>query len=163
MDVDPQPVNGAASPPPPPKAASNPSAQKNFPVPIPNGSVPNGNGNGNDEAPAPPPHKSNPSSPVPSPIEDAESYKTAGNRFFKEKNYAKAIEQYSKGMTQLDPRTSMTILFMVFPILLQFFFFIASNLVAPLSHHRCSVFSSFLSFFFFPCLILLRRGKTTIK
>ncbi|PTB66314.1 TPR-like protein [Trichoderma citrinoviride] len=98
MDVDPQPVNGAASPPPPPKPAANPSAQKNFAVPIPNGSVPNGNVNGNDEAPAPPPHKSNPSSPVPSPIEDAESYKTAGNRFFKEKNYAKAIEQYSKAV-----------------------------------------------------------------
>jgi hypothetical protein len=62
--------------------------------------------NGNDEAPAPPPHKSNPSSPIPSPLEDAESCKTAGNRLFKEKNYAKAIEQYSKGM-----RHYMTMLF----------------------------------------------------
>jgi DnaJ family protein C protein 7 len=99
MDVDPQPVNGAASPPPPPtKASSNPSAQKNFAVPIPNGNMaPNGNSS-NDEAPTPPPHKSNPSSPIPTPIEDAESYKTAGNRLFKEKNYPKAIEQYSKGM-----------------------------------------------------------------
>lgn len=98
MDVDPQPVNGAASPPPPPaKGSSNASAQKNFAVPITNGSMAP---NGNDEAPAPPPHKSNPSSPVPSPLEEAESYKTAGNRLFKEKNYAKAIEQYSKGMRQ---------------------------------------------------------------
>ncbi|KAL6909041.1 TPR-like protein [Trichoderma evansii] len=96
MDIDPQPVNGAASPPPPPtKGSSNPSAQKNFAVPIPNGNmVPNGN----DEAPAPPPHKSNPSSPIPTPLEDAESYKTAGNRLFKEKSYAKAIEQYSKAV-----------------------------------------------------------------
>ncbi|KAL7792513.1 TPR-like protein [Trichoderma ceciliae] len=100
MDVDPQPVNGAASPPPPPppKASSNPSAQKNFAVPISNGNMtPNGNMS-NDEAPTPPPHKSNPSSPIPTPIEDAESYKTAGNRLFKEKNYAKAIEQYSKAV-----------------------------------------------------------------
>ncbi|KAM0263044.1 hypothetical protein ACHAQJ_001423 [Trichoderma viride] len=98
MDIDPQPVNGAASPPPPPKASSNPSAQKNFAVPIPNGNMaPNGNMS-NDEAPTPPPHKSNPSSPVPTPIEDAESYKTAGNRLFKEKNYAKAVEQYSKAV-----------------------------------------------------------------
>ncbi|EHK41429.1 hypothetical protein TRIATDRAFT_173440, partial [Trichoderma atroviride IMI 206040] len=96
MDVDPQPVNGAASPPPPPaKGSSNASAQKNFAVPITNGSMAP---NGNDEAPAPPPHKSNPSSPIPSPLEDAESYKTAGNRLFKEKNYAKAIEQYSKAV-----------------------------------------------------------------
>lgn len=95
MDVDPQPVNGAASPPPAHKSASNPSAQKNFAVPIPNGNM---TPNGNDEAPTPPPHKSNPSSPIPTPLEDAESYKTAGNRFFKEKNYPKAIEQYSKGM-----------------------------------------------------------------
>ncbi|KAH6606837.1 dnaj domain containing, partial [Trichoderma cornu-damae] len=98
MDVDPQPVNGAASPPPPPKSSSNPSAQKNFAVPIPNGSMtPNGSMD-NDEAPTPPPHKSNPSSPIPTPVEDAESYKTAGNRFFKEKNYSKAIEQYSKAV-----------------------------------------------------------------
>ncbi|KAK0763049.1 hypothetical protein N5P37_004032 [Trichoderma harzianum] len=91
MDVDPQPVNGAASPQ-PPKPSSNPSAQKNFAVPIPNGNM------SNDEAPAPPPHKSNPSSPVPTPLEDAETYKTNGNRFFKEKNYPKAIEQYSKAV-----------------------------------------------------------------
>ncbi|KAL7936326.1 hypothetical protein V8C35DRAFT_254669 [Trichoderma chlorosporum] len=91
MDVDPQPVNGAASSQ-PPKPSSNPSAQKNFAVPIPNGSM------SDEEAPAPPPHKSNPSSPIPTPVEDAESYKTNGNRLFKEKNYPKAIEQYSKAV-----------------------------------------------------------------
>lgn len=88
MDVDREPVNGAARASTPP---NNPSAQANFSVPIPNGTA-------HDEAPVPPPHKSNPSSPTPTPRDDAESYKAAGNRFFKEKNYVKAIEQYSKGM-----------------------------------------------------------------
>lgn len=87
MDIDREPVNGASTPPP-----QNPSAQANFSVPIPNGT------GKRDGAPTPPPHKSNPSSPTPTPLEDAESYKAAGNRFFKERNYTKAIEQYSKGM-----------------------------------------------------------------
>ncbi|PNY20896.1 DnaJ subfamily C member 7 [Tolypocladium capitatum] len=85
MDIDREPVN--ASPPPPP----NPSAQTNFSVPIPNGTT------NNEEGPVPPPHKSNPSSPVPTPEDDADAYKAAGNRLFKDKNYTKAIEQYSKG------------------------------------------------------------------
>ncbi|KAH6998818.1 tetratricopeptide repeat protein 2 [Ilyonectria robusta] len=89
MDIDREPVNGAARASTPPN--SNPSAQANFSVPIPNGTS-------HDEAPAPPPHKSNPSSPTITPQEDAESYKAAGNRFFKDKNYAKAIEQYSKAV-----------------------------------------------------------------
>lgn len=92
MDIDREPVNGAARASTPPN--SNPSAQANFSVPIPNGTS-------HDEAPAPPPHKSNPSSPTITPQEDAESYKAAGNRFFKDKNYAKAIEQYSKGMLRI--------------------------------------------------------------
>lgn len=85
MDIDREPVNGTSTPPPQ-------NAQANFSVPIPNGT------GKRDGAPTPPPHKSNPSSPTPTPLEDAESYKAAGNRFFKERNYTKAIEQYSKGM-----------------------------------------------------------------
>ncbi|KAJ4268756.1 hypothetical protein NW762_002824 [Fusarium torreyae] len=88
MDVDGEPVNGARSTTPP---NPNPNAQANFSVPIPNGST-------HDGAPPPPPHKSNPGSPTITPEEDAESYKAAGNRFFKEKNYYKAIEQYSKAV-----------------------------------------------------------------
>ncbi|KAG5984757.1 hypothetical protein E4U55_003269 [Claviceps digitariae] len=86
MDIDP--VSGAS-----PSASQkhNSSAQTNFSVPI-------TNGHHNDEAPAPPPHRSNPSSPVPTPQDDAESYKAAGNRFFKERNYTKAIEQYTKAV-----------------------------------------------------------------
>lgn len=90
MDVDREPVNGAvngASSPSP-----KPSAQANFSVPIPNGTS-------HEEAPAPPPHSSNPSSPITTPADDAETYKAAGNRHFKEKNYPKAIEQYSKGLS----------------------------------------------------------------
>lgn len=83
MDIDQEPVNGASP--------QTPKKQTNFSVPIPNGSS-------HDGAPAPPPHRSNPSSPIPTPEEDAESYKAAGNRFFKEKNYSKAIEQYSKAV-----------------------------------------------------------------
>lgn len=94
MDVDSEPVSGARSTTPPnPKA----NAQANFSVPIPNGS------SHDDGAPPPPPHKSNPGSPTITPEEDAESYKNAGNRFFKEKNYYKAIEQYSKGMRRHLP------------------------------------------------------------
>lgn len=89
MDVDSEPVNGARSTTPPNQKAN---AQANFSVPIPNGS------SHDDGAPPPPPHKSNPGSPTITPEEDAESYKNAGNRFFKDKNYHKAIEQYSKGM-----------------------------------------------------------------
>ena len=90
MDVDREPVvNGAASS--PASSPQQPSAQTNFSVPIPD----------NTDAPAPPPHKSNPSSPITTPEDDAEQYKAAGNRHFKEKNYPKAIEQYTKG--QLPP------------------------------------------------------------
>jgi DnaJ family protein C protein 7 len=64
----------------------------------------NGTSNG-EEAPAPPPHKSSPSSlddaaaaPAPAPTaEDAEAFKTEGNKFYKNKEYKKAIEAYTKG------------------------------------------------------------------
>ncbi|KAG5968017.1 hypothetical protein E4U58_002023 [Claviceps cyperi] len=76
-----------------PSASQNHNAklQTNFSVPITNGAH-------KDEAPAPPPHRSNPSSPVPTQQDDAEAYKAAGNRFFKERNYTKAIEQYTKAV-----------------------------------------------------------------
>lgn len=93
MDIDSEPAtNGAAQASSSGSPKNNASAQANFSVPIPNGT------SGGDGAPAPPPHKPNPSSPVTTAEEDAESYKAAGNRHFKEKNYPKAIEQYSKGM-----------------------------------------------------------------
>lgn len=62
--------------------------------------IPSSNGNTNGEAPAPPPHKSPPASPEAPPAptpEDAEAFKTTGNKFYKAKEYRKAIEEYTKG------------------------------------------------------------------
>ncbi|CRK47451.1 hypothetical protein BN1723_007548 [Verticillium longisporum] len=99
MDIDRESTGAASSPP----AAPTPTAQTAFSVPIPNiNTAVNGNENGNDEdAPMPPPHKSNPSSPVPTAEDEAEAYKAAGNKFFKEKDYKNAILQYSKAVEMI--------------------------------------------------------------
>ena len=93
MDIDREPVNGVSSP---ATGPQNPaSAQANFSVPITNG---NGvHADKDDEAPEPPPHGSNPSSPPPNLQEEADAFKAAGNKFFKDKEYSKAIAEYSKG------------------------------------------------------------------
>lgn len=98
MDVD---REASAAPPSSPPAKPQPPPKKKVTVPI---SIP-ANTNGtkeptNDEGPAPPPHRSNPSSPVPTTADEAESYKVAGNKFFKERDYRNAIIQYSRGMPQ---------------------------------------------------------------
>jgi DnaJ family protein C protein 7 len=92
MDVDKE--NSAQ--PPPPSSPPPPQQQNSFSVPISsptNGSKPKTNG----EGPAPPPHRSNPSSPVPSEAEQAENYKSLGNKSFKERQYKKAIKEYTQG------------------------------------------------------------------
>ncbi|KAH7354312.1 small glutamine-rich tetratricopeptide repeat-containing protein A [Plectosphaerella cucumerina] len=104
MDVDRE-STGAPSSPSTPAAASaaapQPAPQTAFSVPIPNGlninTAVNGTSGGED-APMPPPHKSNPSSPVPTTEDEAEAYKAAGNRFFKDKDFKNAIVQYSKAV-----------------------------------------------------------------
>lgn len=48
--------------------------------------------NGQERSPTPPPHRSN------SDAGEADSFKLAGNKFFKDGNYARAIEEYNKGM-----------------------------------------------------------------
>lgn len=69
--------------------------------------------NGAPDGPAPPPHRYTKSPPPPTanyaatpeaatppaqpPTIDAEEYKAAGNKFFKIKDYPRAIEEYSKG------------------------------------------------------------------
>ncbi|KAI1188697.1 hypothetical protein F5B17DRAFT_255926 [Nemania serpens] len=81
----------------PPSSPPPPQPQKSFSVPInspTNGAKPEANG----EGPAPPPHRSNPSSPVPSDAEQAENYKSLGNKSFKERQYKKAIKEYSQAI-----------------------------------------------------------------
>lgn len=101
MDID-EPSSSSPSHPSPPQ----PQPQAAFSVPITNGTK-DINGD-NSTPPAPPPHRSNPSSPVPTPAEEAEAYKAAGNKYFKEKNYVDAIRQYDKGMP--------VVLFFFFPL-----------------------------------------------
>jgi DnaJ homolog subfamily C member 7 len=97
MDVDKE--NSAQPPSSPPPA----QPQKSFTVPInsptTNGSKPQPQPQpqSNGEGPAPPPHRSNPSSPVPSDAEQAENYKSLGNKSFKDRQYKKAIREYSQG------------------------------------------------------------------
>lgn len=57
------------------------------------------NGDTNEEeSPKPPPHKVQPTpQPPPKPEVDAEACKAAGNKFFKAKDYTKAIAEYTKG------------------------------------------------------------------
>lgn len=57
------------------------------------------NGDAHDDAPAPPPHKETPETPAqaqPTPV-DAEAFKTSGNKFFKAREWQKAIQEYTKG------------------------------------------------------------------
>jgi len=99
MDIDSEAVNGSPSSPQPQQSV--PGA---FDSPKVNGRKDSTTVNGGaagDQGPVPPPHKSNPTSPVPAPAptpEDAEAFKTAGNKFYKAKEYKKAIEEYTKGM-----------------------------------------------------------------
>lgn len=50
------------------------------------------NGTEEERSPTPPPHRSNSSS-----TEEADSFKLAGNKFFKDGDYRRAIEEYNKG------------------------------------------------------------------
>jgi DnaJ family protein C protein 7 len=102
MEVD---SEGQAAPPPPP---TSPPPQTTMPgtfdAPKTNTLKTNGTAskaNGEAAGPVPPPHKSNPTSPAPSvppTVEDAEAFKTAGNKYYKAREYRKAIEEYTKGM-----------------------------------------------------------------
>lgn len=49
------------------------------------------------DVPEPPPHRSAPQSPAQTAAEDAETFKNEGNKYFKAKEYTKAIEYYTKG------------------------------------------------------------------
>ncbi|EHK96060.1 putative DnaJ like protein subfamily C member 7 like protein [Glarea lozoyensis 74030] len=93
MDIDSEPQAAPVSPPPQPKTQTD--------SPKANGANGAGVGAGNGEGPTPPPHKSNPTSPAPvaAPTpEEAEAFKAAGNKFYKAKDYKKAIEEYTKAV-----------------------------------------------------------------
>jgi len=81
-------------------APTSPSPQPNIPSSFDSPKVNGTNGSVNTEGPVPPPHKSNPTSPTPAAaptLEEAEAFKTAGNKFYKAKEYKKAIDEYTKG------------------------------------------------------------------
>jgi DnaJ homolog subfamily C member 7 len=91
MDVDGSDHNGLTSPP--------AESSQTTPAKSPSGAVPDiANGttieiNGKEErSPTPPPHRS----PV-KPVVDAEACKAVGNKFFKAKDYMRAVTEYTKG------------------------------------------------------------------
>lgn len=100
MDIDSEgPIAAPTSPPP---QASIPGS---FETPTPKTNGANGPVNSPkekaQEGPVPPPHKSNPTSPTAAPAsaaDEAEAFKAAGNKFYKAKEYKKAIEEYTKAV-----------------------------------------------------------------
>ena len=82
VDSDAPVVNGSSQPPTPSHDA--PGA---FP-----GEAPNGTSDREDKSPTPPPHRV-----PPTPKVDPEACKAAGNKFFKAKDYDRAIQEYTKG------------------------------------------------------------------
>lgn len=55
-----------------------------------------------DASPIPPPHKS--PSPPPKPAYDPEACKATGNKYFKAKDYPRAVQEYTKALT-IEPRS----------------------------------------------------------
>ncbi|KAK6950037.1 hypothetical protein Daesc_008360 [Daldinia eschscholtzii] len=87
-----------------PPTSPPPVQTQSFTIPV-NPSPTNGvkkDASDETEGPAPPPHRSNPSSPVPTDAEAAEAHKSDGNRFFKQKDYSRAIAEYTSAI-QLMP------------------------------------------------------------
>lgn len=59
---------------------------------------PNGvEGGSTEKSPTPPPHRSS------SGTAEADSFKLAGNKFFKDKNYTRAVEEFTKGEISHPP------------------------------------------------------------
>ena len=92
MDVDGSDQNGVTSPPPPSPPVTSPQAAPGaFPE---NTNGPSSEMNGEDKSPTPPPHRT----PMKPPV-DAEACKAAGNKFFKARDYLRAVTEYTKGTT----------------------------------------------------------------
>ncbi|KAL2261306.1 hypothetical protein VTK26DRAFT_4422 [Humicola hyalothermophila] len=121
MDVDKEPVVSGVNPSspssqfpqnhqPPPQYQKSPSMSSHTPnsftVPVTNGvDASKTNGVADEAVPPPPPHRSQPSSPVQSEAEQAESFKNEGNKFFKAGDYTHAIEFYTKAVV-LQPNNA---------------------------------------------------------
>ena len=94
MDVDGSDQNGVTSPsPPPPPPAVTPSQATPGAFPE-NTNGPSTGVNGEDKSPTPPPHRT----PMKPPV-DAEACKAVGNKFFKARDYLRAVTEYTKGAT----------------------------------------------------------------
>ena len=65
----------------------------------------NGTNGTEERSPTPPPHKSSGST------DEADSFKLAGNKFFKDGDYRRAIEEYNKGML-LSLNLSLSVAFL---------------------------------------------------
>jgi DnaJ family protein C protein 7 len=65
----------------------------------------NGTNGTEERSPTPPPHKSSGST------DEADSFKLAGNKFFKDGDYRRAIEEYNKGML-LSSNLSLSVAFL---------------------------------------------------
>lgn len=63
------------------------------------GAFPPPNATNGDSSPVPPPHKATPTAPS----VEAETFKAAGNKYFKAREYDKAIKEYTKGSTFFLP------------------------------------------------------------
>ena len=55
-----------------------------------------------DDSPIPPPHKT--PSPPPKPAYDPEACKATGNKYFKARDYTRAVQEYTKGEESLLDR-----------------------------------------------------------
>ncbi|KAI4870782.1 hypothetical protein F4820DRAFT_455020 [Hypoxylon rubiginosum] len=100
MDLDKDTPAPPSSPPPAQQQAS-------FTIPVnspPTNGVKKGPSEEEGDGPAPPPpaHRSNPSSPVPTDAEAAEAHKADGNKFFKQRDFSRAIAEYTSAI-QLMP------------------------------------------------------------
>ena len=59
-----------------------------------------------DGSPIPPPHKT--PSPPPKPAYDPEACKAIGNKYFKAKDYTKAVQEYTKGERSIPSLTALS-------------------------------------------------------
>lgn len=100
-EVNPLPMDG--------NKPSSPIDQPTTPGAFPSTNGINGDQEKENEAPHPPPHTSPSSEEPPKPAAppvDPDAFKAAGNKFFKSKQYDKAVQEYTKGRRSNNLQTS---------------------------------------------------------